>query len=73
MEPLDFHRSSNASPSARRASPHALPPEATAPAEPQRDKVFISYSHVDAKWLEELQKRPKPLRPTSGISVWTTA
>ena len=71
MEPLDFlpffERFAERAP---RVAASEAPPAATAQTERQRDKVFISYSHSDARWLEELQKMLKPLVRTSGISVW---
>lgn len=35
-----------------------------------RDQIFISYSHEDAKWLDELQTMLKPLTRSGQISVW---
>lgn len=35
-----------------------------------RDRIFISYSHEDAKWLNELQTMLKPLTRSGQISVW---
>ena len=36
-----------------------------------RNQVFISYSHQDKKWLDELQKHLKPFDINHLISVWT--
>lgn len=35
-----------------------------------RDKIFISYSHKDKKWLERLQTMLKPLVRSGQITVW---
>src|SRR5256886_16601531 len=44
------------------ARPEALPAPPAGEAGPaQRAGVFISYSHLDKKWLAELQKMLKPL------------
>lgn len=40
------------------------------PDTPQRDQVFISYSHKDRKILEQLQTALKPLVRGQKISVW---
>lgn len=37
---------------------------------PMRNKVFISYSHKDKKWLEELQTHLYPIRKSSSIEIW---
>jgi hypothetical protein len=42
---------------------HAMP-------QPTRDRVFISYSHEDKKWLEKPQTMLKPLVRKDSISVW---
>ena len=34
------------------------------------DQVFISYSHKDKKWLDDLQDMLKPLTRSNQISVW---
>jgi hypothetical protein len=37
---------------------------------PQRDLVFISYSHLDAHWLEKLHIHLKPLVRQGSITTW---
>jgi hypothetical protein len=37
---------------------------------PTRDKIFISYSHSDEVWLEELRKRLEPHLEDGKLSVW---
>lgn len=37
---------------------------------PARDQVFISYSHKDFKWLEELQTQLEPYVRNAKIKVW---
>jgi class 3 adenylate cyclase len=39
-------------------------------APPIRDKVFISYSHKDQAWLEQLQTMMKPLVRSGAILPW---
>lgn len=39
-------------------------------AQPVRDQVFISYSHLDKKWLARLQTALKPLVRKQAIAVW---
>src|SRR5262245_53717527 len=39
-------------------------------APPVRDKVFISYSHKDQAWLEQLQTMMKPLVRSGAILPW---
>jgi class 3 adenylate cyclase len=41
--------------------------EAPAPA---RDKMFVSYSHKDRRWLEALQQHLKPHIRKGGLTVW---
>ncbi|HLG16878.1 MAG TPA: toll/interleukin-1 receptor domain-containing protein [Blastocatellia bacterium] len=36
----------------------------------QRDRVFISYSHQDRKWLDKLQTTLKPLVRSETVNVW---
>jgi len=37
---------------------------------PLRDQVFISYSHKDREWLEELQKYLKPAVRKKEVKIW---
>ena len=37
---------------------------------PERNKVFISYSHEDEEWVERLQVHLKPLMQRSRLNVW---
>lgn len=39
--------------------------------EPVRDQVFISYSHKDAKYLDELRTHLTVLQRECGLSVWS--
>ena len=39
-------------------------------APPVRDKVFISYSHKDQAWLEQLQTMMKPFVRSGAILPW---
>ncbi len=36
-----------------------------------RDQVFVSYSHRDARWLEELKIHLAPFERHCGLSVWS--
>lgn len=36
----------------------------------KRDKVFVSYSHKDKKWLEQLQVHLKPLIREGKVDLW---
>ncbi len=38
--------------------------------QPSSDQVFISYSHKDKKWLDDLQEMLKPLTRSNQVSVW---
>ena len=40
------------------------------PRKPSRTKIFISYSHQDAAWLERLRVHLKPLEPDCGADIW---
>ena len=35
-----------------------------------RDKIFVSYSHQDKKWLEQFKKQIKPHVRVDGFEVW---
>ena len=37
---------------------------------PERDQLFISYSHVDRKWVERLQTMIRPLVRSQGLRLW---
>ena len=37
---------------------------------PERDLIFVSYSHLDRRWLERLQTVIKPLIRNRTLSVW---
>jgi len=43
---------------------------ATTPHPASREQVFISYSHLDRKWLDRFQTMLKPLKRNKRISVW---
>jgi hypothetical protein len=36
----------------------------------ERDQVFVSYSHVDARWVKKLRTHLKPLERDKKLSVW---
>jgi hypothetical protein len=38
--------------------------------ERQRDQVFISYSHIDSKWLRRLHTMLKPIVENRPIAIW---
>lgn len=40
------------------------------PHKPRRTKIFISYSHQDAAWLERLRVHLRPLERDFGADVW---
>jgi internalin A len=46
------------------------PPERGTAVRRPRDQVFISYSHVDRRWLKELQTHLSPYLRRELISVW---
>jgi len=37
---------------------------------PERDQLFISYSHVDRQWVDRLQKMIRPLVRSEALSLW---
>jgi formylglycine-generating enzyme required for sulfatase activity len=37
---------------------------------PERDQLFISYSHVDRGWVERLQKMIRPLVRSEALRLW---
>ena len=37
---------------------------------PERDQLFISYSHVDRGWVERLQKMIQPLVRSEALRLW---
>ena len=37
---------------------------------PERNQLFISYSHVDREWVERLQKMIKPLVRSEALRLW---
>ena len=37
---------------------------------PERDQLFISYSHVDRQWVERLQTMIRPLVRSHGLRLW---
>lgn len=53
-------------------SPKPTPPDAGGSGQPlMRDKVFISYSHADKKFLDELLAHLKPLERAGRVSAWS--
>ncbi|MEI6110858.1 MAG: SUMF1/EgtB/PvdO family nonheme iron enzyme [Cyanobium sp. ELA712] len=40
---------------------------------PERDQLFISYSHADRKWVERLRTMIRPLERSHGLRVWDGA
>ena len=37
---------------------------------PERDQLFISYSHVDREWVVRLQTMIRPLVRSHGLRLW---
>jgi len=37
---------------------------------PERDQLFISYSHVDRQWVDRLQTMIRPLVRSHGLRLW---
>jgi formylglycine-generating enzyme required for sulfatase activity len=37
---------------------------------PERDQLFISYSHVDREWVDRLQKTIHPVVRSHGLRLW---
>jgi internalin A len=38
---------------------------------PRRNQVFISYSHEDTKWREDLERHLKPYLRAGSIKSWS--
>lgn len=57
--------------SAHLSTERTCPETAEKSRSPQRDKVFISYSHRDKKFLDELLAHLKPLERAGRISTWS--
>jgi hypothetical protein len=53
------------------AAIHAMTPQEAAPSpRPARTKLFVSYSHSDAKWLKRFQVHLAPLERDSMLDRW---
>jgi hypothetical protein len=52
------------------AVPLMVPPRPDPSSQVTRDQVFISYSHKDQRWLEDLQTMLAPIVRNEIISVW---
>jgi hypothetical protein len=50
--------------------PISLIAEAVTKNTSSRDKIFVSYSHQDKKWLEQFKKQIKPHVRVDGFDVW---
>ena len=37
---------------------------------PERNQLFISYSHADREWVDRLQKMIRPLERSHGLRLW---
>jgi TIR domain len=47
------------------------PPAVSEEPMPQRDSIFISYSHADEKICQEFLKMLRPLAQTNGLKIWS--
>ncbi len=52
-------------------SPTVAPKSPQSPLPPARDQVFISYSHADKRWLDQLLEQLAPLKRQGKVKVWS--